>query len=703
MNETTFELNGLSCASCAQKIEKAVGKLDGVHSAKLIFATQKLDIVYGQDISFQLLETEVKKTVSRIESGVEVCKRIDGASAKAKGFSGFTLQFKKDAIQLIIGGLLFAAGLFTGAHASLSLILMLLAWLITGSDVLYRAVTNIIKGRVFDENFLMTIATIGALATGQYPEAAAVMLFYKIGMLLEDLAVDHSRKSIAGLMDLRPEFANLKTENGVVKVGPEMVKVGDILLAKPGERIPVDSIVLDGISVVDTSSLTGESLPKAVETGSQLLGGYINKTGLLTLQVTNTLKQSAITRILELVQDAVSKKAPMESFISKFAAYYTPAVTAAAFLTAVLPPILTGSMDFKTWLYRAMIFLVISCPCALVVSIPLTFFAGIGKASSRGILVKGGSYLEALNKVDTIVFDKTGTLTEGVFNVSGLWAMDCTEAELLEYAAYAEANSSHPIAQSILRAYGKPIDEASIESCEESAGKGVVTAVRGHVITAGNLEYIKSFSVKTNAESSSDGTLIHIAVDHEYKGWIKVSDTLRADAAEAIDGLRKYGFRKLVLLTGDARQPAEAVSSELKLDEFHHSLLPHQKVELFKKIKESSKSGVVFVGDGINDAPVLATADIGVSMGGLGSDAAIEASDIVLMTDEPSKLLEAFSVAAVTRKIAMQNIIFAISIKALVILLGTAGVATLWEAVFADVGVTLLAVLNTIRIRYCKL
>lgn len=701
MNEITFELDGLNCADCAQKIEKAVGTLDGVYSAKLSFATQKLAIMFDQDISLQTLKTGVMKTVSGIESGVEILNSSDGI--KDKRHSRFTLQFKKDTSVLIASSILFAAGMMTTEYTALSLVLLLLAWLTAGCGVLRKAASNIVRGRIFDENLLMAIATIGALATGQYPEAAAVMLFYKIGMLLEGLAVDNSRRSIAELMDLRPEFANLKTETGVLKIKPELVKVGDILLAKPGERIPVDSTILNGDSIVDTSSLTGESFPKAVEPGTQLLGGYINKTGLLTLQATNTLKQSAITRILELVQEASSKKAPMESFISKFAVYYTPIVTAAAFLTAVLPPLLTGSMDFKTWLYRAMIFLVISCPCALVVSIPLTFFAGIGKASSRGILIKGGNYLEALNKVDTVVFDKTGTLTEGVFSVSGISPVDCTEAELLEYAAYAEVNSSHPIARSILKAYNGVFDDAYVESYEETAGKGVKTVVRGHVITAGNFEYLKSLGISPNNDADSAETLVHVAVDSVYKGWIKVSDTLRKDAAAAVDCLRKNGLCRLVMLTGDACQPAEAVAEVLKLDEFHHGLLPHQKVSLFRQIKKTSKGKVIFVGDGLNDAPVLATADIGVSMGGLGSDAAIEASDIVLMTDEPSRLVEAFKVAAVTRKIAMQNIIFAISIKVLVLLLGTAGVATMWEAVFADVGVTLLAVLNTIRIRYCKL
>jgi Zn2+/Cd2+-exporting ATPase len=700
MNKTTFELTGITCANCAQKIEDTIGNVKGVQDAKLNFATQRLDIVFGQDMSAQALENEVRKAVAGIESGAEVLSKASsletGSSLKP---SVLNRKLKKNIAALITGVLLFTAGLLTKENFSLSFILFLLAWLSAGGSVLYRAAKNILKGRIFDENLLMTIATVGAIATAQYPEAAAVMLFYKVGMLLEDMAVGSSRRSIAALMDLKPEYASLKTEAGTVRVAPETVKAGDIIVVKPGERIPLDCCVMEGESFIDTSSLTGESLPVKASPGDQLLGGCINKTGLLALQAVNTLEQSAITRILALVQDAASKKAPMESFINRFAAYYTPVVTAAAFLTAVLPPIVTGSMDFKTWLYRAMIFLVISCPCALVVSIPLTFFAGIGKASSLGILVKGGNYLEALNKVDTVVFDKTGTLTEGVFSVSEILPEGCSEAELLEYAAYAEANSLHPIAQSIVREFGKSIDEATIESCEEAAGKGVTATIRGHLTAAGNLDYIKGFCITPDAKhDSTAGTLVYVAVDGEYKGLIRVSDTLRKDALKAVDGLRKHGVQRIIMLTGDSQKPAEAVGKALGLDEIHYGLLPDQKVKIFEQVKKSSKGSVIFVGDGINDAPVLAMADIGVSMGGLGSDAAIEASDIVLMTDEPSKLIEAVKTASITRKIALQNIVFAISIKVLVLLLGVTGLATMWEAVFADVGVTLLAVLNTLRI-----
>lgn len=624
-------------------------------------------------------------------------------------------QFKRNVTELIISVILFAAGFITGKYETFATVIMLLAWLTAGRNVLLQAASNIVKGHVFDENLLMSVASIGAIVTGQYSEAAAVMIFYKLGMLLEDMAVDSSKKSIASLMDLRPEVARLKTENGLIRVDPETVKVGDLLVVKPGERLPVDGIVTDGFSLLDTSSLTGESLPKAAEPGVQVFAGCINKTGLITIEAVNTLKQSAVTRILELIQDAASKKAPLESFITRFSVYYTPAVIGAALLTAVLPPLVTGSLDFKSWLYRAMIFLVISCPCALVVSVPLTFFAGIGKASSKGILVKGGNYLEALNKVRTVVFDKTGTLTEGIFRVSKIDPVNCTQDELLEYAAFAEAGSTHPIAHSIMNAYEKDIDASAIESSIEVPGKGVTSTVNGHTIQAGNYEFLQSTGALSDVgNDSSDigsdgkdidtkGTVVYIAVDGVYKGRIHVRDSLKKDAAKSIDLLRKTGIDRIIMLTGDSREPAEAAASELKLNEVHYSLLPHQKVELFENIKKSSEGNSIFIGDGINDAPVLALADIGISMGGIGSDAAIEASDIVIMSDEPSRLADVIKIASITRSVALQNIIFALSVKALVLLLGFSGISAMWEAVFADVGVTLLAVLNTLRIRFKRI
>ncbi|HEX2944861.1 MAG TPA: heavy metal translocating P-type ATPase [Clostridia bacterium] len=705
MNEKTFRLNGLTCADCALKIENEIKNMEGISSAELNFAVQKLDIAYDPGFNEDLLISRVKKAVSDIEPGVEVTNAVEEADSPGISEQNTRLAKRRrlNVYGLAAGAALFAAGLAAGD--ALSLPLFLLSWFAAGFPVLRQAIVNILKGRIFDENFLMTIATIGAFATGQYPEAAAVMLFYKIGMLLEDRAVNNSRKSIAALMDLKPEFASLKTGNSFTRVSPEKIKAGDILQVKPGERIPVDSIITEGESLVDTSSLTGESLPGMYGPGQQVYGGAINKTALLTLQAVNTLKESAVTRILALVEDAASKKAPIESFISRFAVYYTPAVTLAALLTAILPPLITGSLDFGTWLYKAMIFLVISCPCALVVSIPLTFFAGIGKASSIGILIKGGNYLEALNKVDTMVFDKTGTLTEGIFSVSGIKAVGCTEEQLLEYAAYAESGSNHPIAVSIVKAYGKHIDGSRITSCSETAGKGVEALLSGETVIAGNAGFLQSRGADPGSEGIGypGGTSVHIAVDGCYKGLISVSDKLKKDSLKAVEELRKSGLKKLILLTGDTKGAAEDIAERLRLDEVHYSLLPHQKVEWFERIKASAAGRTAFTGDGINDAPVLAAADIGISMGGLGSDAAIEASDIVLMTDEPSKLAVALKLAHLTRKIAFQNIFFALGIKLLIILLSTFGIATMWEAVFADVGVTLLAVLNTFRIRYSKL
>lgn len=647
------------------------------------------------------------------------CEECCCSAGAGNGISGkHTLSFNSDIAILAAGMVLFAAALILRNYPTVSLILFFTAWLTAGYKVIYRSFTNIAKGRIFDENLLMTIATVGAFLTGQYGEAAAVMLFYKLGSILEDMAVSHSRRSISELMALRPDHANLKQGDETIKIAPEDIKPGDILVVRPGERIPVDSVVVEGSSLADTSSLTGESLPKTVGPGDQVLAGYINKTGLLTVRADRALEESAVSRILELVEEAASRKAPMESFINRFAAYYTPVVTVSALLIAVIPPLATGSMDFMTWLYRAMIFLVISCPCALVVSIPLTFYAGIGKSSANGILVKGGNYLDALNKADTVVFDKTGTLTKGVFNVTGIRPYGCTEDDLLRLAAYAEYNSSHPIARSILRAYDEDIDESLIKDSVETAGKGVRTNAMGHDIIAGNLEFIKSFvnmdssggTISSNMDDAIPdhdndraGTTVHVMSDGRYMGWIEVSDTLKEDAAKAVDRLRKHGIKKVAMLTGDSRVPAETAACELGLDEVGYGLLPHEKAGRLEKIMSAAGGHTIFVGDGINDAPVLASADIGVSMGGMGSDAAIEASDIVLMTDEPSRLADAMKIASITRKTAVQNIVFAISVKALFLLLGAMGAATMWEAVFADVGVTVLAVLNTLRIRHHRI
>lgn len=696
MRELVYELKGLSCANCAMKIEEHLNRLDGVDSAQVVFATQKLNIKVEDGVLPDEIVTAVKKIVGNVEPGVKVLGiSTKSHSVNALSDSGY---LRKDIIILASGMVLFAAGLFFITFPPLRLCLLMLSYLITGADVLANAVRNISRGRVFDENFLMGIATIGAMATGQYPEAAAVMLFYKTGMLLQNIAVNNSRKSISSLMDLRPEYANLVTEDGVTRADPGDIRPGETVLIKPGERVPLDCTVTEGDSFVDTSALTGEAVPRGVKPGDRLFAGYINKNGLITAEVTNTLEQSAVSRILDLVQNAASKKAKVENFITKFAAYYTPAVVISALLTALLPPLASGSMDFKTWIYRALIFLVIACPCALVVSIPLTYFAGIGKASSKGILVKGSNCLEAINNVNTVVFDKTGTLTKGIFKVTGTEAKDCTSSELLEYAALAEAHSSHPVARSIIEAYGKEIDEAYIKQYEEIPGCGVKASTADETIIAGNLKLLQAEGVTPDHTPDEPGTIVHIAVNGRYSGYILVSDMIKSDAAAAVAELRQNGISRIAMLTGDVRETAEATAKALKLDEVHFGLLPHQKVEILEKIKSETKGGVIFAGDGINDAPVLAGADIGVSMGALGSDAAIEASDIVLMTDEPSKLVEAVKIARKTRLIASQNIAVAIGVKLLVLLLGSTGHATMWEAVFADVGVTLLAIFNALRI-----
>lgn len=649
-------------------------------------------------------DTKVEDTM---KSAFELNSPACGDCCAARAGNGTSikrpLQTRTDILILAAAAVLFVAALALRHYPVVSFALFFTSWLTAGNKVISQSFVNISKGRIFDENLLMTTATVGAFVTGQYGEAAAVMLFYKLGSIFEDMAVSHSRRSISELMALRPEYANLKQDNEVIKIAPEAIKPGDILVVRPGEKIPADSIVVEGSSLTDTSPLTGESLPKSVEPGDQVLGGYINKTGLLTIKAVSALEQSAVSRILELVEEAASGKAPMESFISRFAAFYTPAVTISALLIAVIPPLATGTTDFMTWLYRAMIFLVISCPCALVVSIPLTFYAGIGKSSASGILVKGGNYLDALNKADTVVFDKTGTLTKGVFNVTAVRPYGCTENELLKLAAYAEYSSTHPIARSILQAYGEVIDEHLIESSTETAGKGIRTTALGQDISVGNLKFIKDFAnfdeIIQEYDTEMAGTTIHVAANGRYLGWIEVSDTLKSDAAKAVDGLRKNGIRRIAMLTGDSRIPAEAAARELGIDDVGYGLLPHEKADRLEKIMSAANGHTIFVGDGINDAPVLASADVGISMGGIGSDAAIEASDIVLMTDEPSKLTDALKIASFTRKIALQNIIFAISVKVLFLLLGTAGLATMWEAVFSDVGVTVLAVLNTLRIK----
>ncbi|GFZ32547.1 cadmium transporter [Clostridium zeae] len=578
--------------------------------------------------------------------------------------------------------------------------IFLVSYVLAGGDIVLSALKNIKRGEIFDENFLMVLATVGAFAIKEFPEAVAVMLFYQIGEAFQDMAVDRSRKSIQGLMDIRPDYANLKLPTGEEKVDPESIEVGEIIIIKAGERVPLDGIILKGEASIDTSALTGESIPREVKLGDDILSGAINKNGLLEVKVTKIYGESTVAKILDLVENAGNKKAPTEKFITKFARYYTPAVVFAALALAFIPPIVTGSHSFSQWIYRALVFLVVSCPCALVISIPLTFFGGIGAASKQGILIKGGNYLEALNRVKTVVFDKTGTLTKGVFKVSALENRnDFTKDQLLEFAAYAEFYSNHPIAVSIVREYEKTIDKSKIDSFEEISGRGIKIKFDGQEVLAGNGKLMEDFSIKTEVQDVV-GTVIHVAVNKKYAGYILIADEVKQDAKEAIDKLREIGIDDIVMLTGDNKKVAEAVAGKLSIKKVYSELLPADKVEKLESIFSSKqeKDAIVFVGDGINDAPVLARADIGIAMGGVGSDAAIEAADVVIMTDEPSKIAMGINIAKRTNVIVWQNIIFALGVKLVILVLGALGYANMWEAVFGDVGVALIAVLNAMRI-----
>ena len=575
------------------------------------------------------------------------------------------------------------------------LLAFLVPYAVIGWDVLWKAVRNIAHGQVFDENFLMSIATVGAFATGEYPEAVFVMLFYQVGELFQSYAVGRSRQSIAQLMEIRPDYANLERDGKAEKVDPDEVAVGDVIVVKPGERVPLDGVVLEGHSTLDTAALTGESLPRPVREGDDVISGCVNQSGLLRVRVTKEFGESTVAKILDLVENASSKKARAENFITKFARVYTPCVVIAAVLLAVVPSLITG--DWSQWT-RALIFLVISCPCALVISVPLSFFGGIGGASRNGILVKGGSYLETLAQTEIVVFDKTGTLTRGVFNVTAIHPDKISEAELLELAAYAESYSDHPISRSILEAYDKRVDTARIGTVEELAGRGVRAVIDGRTVCVGNSKLMDELGVKWHP-CHHVGTTVHVEVDGLYAGHLVISDEVKPDAAEAIRKIKELGVKKTVMLTGDAAAVGERVGKELGLDEVHAQLLPADKVERVEALlkEKSAKGTLAFVGDGINDAPVLSRADVGIAMGGMGSDAAIEAADVVFMDDKPSKLADAILIARKTCAIVRQNVVFALAVKLLVMVLGAFGVATMWEAVFADVGVSVIAILNAMR------
>ncbi len=607
---------------------------------------------------------------------------------------------KKRRNKIIIAFILFALALIIKfKNVWVNNIIYILSYLIVGTEIIKKAIRNILRGKVFDENFLMTVATLGAFAIGEFPEAVAVMLFYQVGELFQSYAVDKSRKSISSLMNLRPDYANLSKGETIEKVSPEEIKIGDIIVVKPGEKVPLDGIVVEGESMLDTSALTGESVPRKIEVGEEILSGFINQNGLLKIKVTKEFGESTVNKILDLVENASSKKSKSENFITKFAKYYTPIVVIIAVVLAILPPLILKDQTFVAWLYRALSFLVVSCPCALVISIPLSFFGGIGGASKMGILIKGSNYLEALSKTEVVVFDKTGTLTKGVFEVQKVDSANTTNEELIRIAAHVESFSNHPIASSIKRAYNKDINNSLVTDTHEIAGQGIGANFEGKSILVGNEKLMQE--KKINYKKCDEiGTAVYVAINNEYAGCILIADKIKDDSLKTIQELKKMGIHRNVMLTGDRKNIGEEVAKKLQIEKVYAELLPDEKVQKVEELlkQKSEKGKLIFVGDGINDAPVLAISDIGIAMGGLGSDAAIEAADAVIMTDEPSKIAKAIKLSKKTMRIVQENIIFAIFVKILVLILSALGISTMWEAVFADVGVSIIAIINSLRV-----
>lgn len=689
-----YQLKNIDCASCAAKIEEGVAKLEQVKFVSVNFANSTLQID-TPDIE------EVKQKIKAIEPEVEVEEMK--ASDPLESVSIWK-ENRPELIKIFITILLLSVGLIfeklihnTPYHITEYLV-FLPAYLISGWGVLIGAFRSITKGKVFNEHFLMAIATAGAIAIDAMPEAVTVMLFYVVGELFQDVAVNRSRKSVKALLEIRPDYANIKINGEIKRVSPTEVHPGQIIVIKPGEKIPLDGIIKEGNSFVDTSALTGETVPRAVKESETVLAGMINKSGMLTIEVTKEFGESSISKILELVENASSKKAETEKFITTFAKYYTPFVVFGALLLAIIPPLFFDGQSFTDWIYRALVVLVISCPCALVISIPLGYFGGIGGASRRGILVKGSNYLDALTKIKTVVFDKTGTLTKGEFKVSEIISTNgFKEADILKYAAYAEAHSSHPIAKSILDAYENKIQQNEISEVNEISGHGIKAKVKGDEILIGNDKLLHLENIEHN-KCNVEGTVVHVSVNKKYAGYIIISDSLKDDAVEAIKELNKLKVNT-VMLTGDNKSAAEVYAKKLGIKEYYSELLPENKVEQIEKLLNNSKDGkVAFVGDGINDAPVIARADVGIAMGALGSDAAVETADVVLMTDSPMQVVRSIEVAKRTRSIVWQNIAFAMGIKLFFILLGAFGIATMWEAVFGDMGVAIIAILNAMRV-----
>lgn len=693
---TKFILKNLDCPSCAKELEDSIKKLKSVKFVSIDFGTLSM-LIDTSDID------EVTSLIKKIEPQILVVPKDDKDSSEDKDEESnikFELITMSIMIVFYIGGILFLKRLESTPFHIAEYLIFILVYIVAGWRVIFNAFKNIVKGGFFDENFLMTIATGGAIAIHALPEAAGVMIFYKIGEMLQDISVGKSRRSIKALLEVRPDYANLLVDNEVTKVPPNEVGIGDKIIVKPGEKIPLDGVVILGDTQVDTSALTGESVPKVVKEGSVVLAGMINKSGAITIDVTKKFGESSINRILLEVENAIHKKAKTEQFFTTFAKFYTPLVVFVALFTAILPPIFLANQNFSDWIYRALVILVISCPCALVVSIPLAYFGGIGRASKNGILIKGSNFLEALNSVKTVVFDKTGTITKGVFKVSEIFPKNgFTSEKLIEVAAKCETYSNHPIALSIKEAYSEESSVQTIKDYKEIGGKGVIATIYDKFTIVGNDSLLHEFDIKHDL-CKIPGTVVHVAQDGIYMGYLIISDQIKEDSVEAIQNLKKIGVEKLIMLTGDNEEIAREVTKKVGLTDFFSELLPEDKVAILENLinQKNKKDKIVFVGDGVNDAPVIARADIGISMGNLGSDAAIETADIVIMNDSLLKIGESMLIAKKTKTILIQNIVLALFVKVLFILLGFMGVATMWEAVFGDVGVTLLAVLNSTRI-----
>ena len=705
-----FDIIGLDCANCANKIERKLNDTENIKEAIVDFLNKKIIVISNEGNEENLLPL-LQKIVDSVEENVKVSFISNNVYSNKINLHMLDSNKESNEIikKIIIGSLLFITGFFISKNNNLlRFIIFFVSYIVIGGDVLITAFKNIKKGQVFDENFLMSIATIGAFLIGEYPEGVAVMLFYQLGEFFQNMAVYKSRNSIVDLMNIKPDYANLKVNNSIEKVSPESVKIGDLIIVKPGEKVPLDGKIIEGNSTFDTSTLTGESIPRDIISGDEVLSGYINISSLITIKVSKPFYESTISKILDLVENATSKKSKTEQFITKFARYYTPSVVIIALIIAFIPPFIVQNATFSEWFYRALVFLVISCPCALVISIPLGFFGGIGSASKHGILIKGANYLEALNNVDTVVMDKTGTLTKGIFkvteiNLSNNLKENFTKNKLLKYVAHAESFSNHPIAKSIVNEYekdGNIIDKNILTDFKEISGYGVKVKIEEDNIVVGNLQLMKLENILLD-EKESLGTTVYIGINGNYIGNILIADEIKEDSASAIINMKDNGIKNITMLTGDTKNIGESIAKKLNIDKVYAELLPHQKVEKLEDIfkeNNNNKNKIAFVGDGINDAPVLARADIGIAMGGLGSDAAIEAADIVIMNDEPSKIVTSIKIAKNTRKIVWQNITFTLIIKIIVLILGAGGIASIWEAVFADVGVALLAILNATRI-----